>query len=67
MAASTNTESKNLNNWVDGAPSSSFQTGTSIPVGNLQFWIDGVPYANIFPSETTTTRTSDMMPFFWGI
>lgn len=66
MAASTNTEAANLNNWVDGLPASNLQTGTSIPTGNLQFWVDGLPYAPIYP-VSATTRTSDFMPFFWGI
>lgn len=65
MAASTNTEAKDLAIWVDGFPAANIQTSPSVSTGDLQFWVDGLPYAPVYPS--TSTNGVSFMQFFWGI
>lgn len=65
MAADTNDNAEKLTNWFDGRPSGEIQKD-SVSLGSLTYWFDGAPYATAYPAAATA-RTSDMMPFFWGI
>lgn len=62
MAATTNTETKNLTNWADGLPSANVQK-TATDNGKLDYWIDGQPYAFVYPPEGNTSNFMIFMPF----
>ncbi len=64
MAIGNNSEVKNLNYWDEGMPSEDIQS-TSTDLTKVTYWVDGMPYVTIYPNEDQ--RTSDFMPFFWGI
>jgi len=67
MAIGTNSEVKDLTYWDEGMPSEDIQA-TSTNLSEVTYWLDGMPYVTIYTSAAPpTARTSDFMPFFWGI